>query len=545
MKLFPALGRLLLGAAAACMIAGSVIAADKSIIVFDASGSMWAQIDGKTRIEIAREAIRRVIGALPLDKEIGLIAYGHREKGSCTDIELLVAPAAGSSAAIIAATDRITPRGKTPLSEGVKRAADALKYTEEKATVILVTDGLETCNADPCALGKALEAAGVDFTAHVIGFGLSEEEGKQVACLAINTGGKYIQASDADQLTEAFRTTVVTYAPKPAPATIAINIKPTVVLAQGGDAVADEFGVVWEFYEISADGSKGKRINTVYGDYQGYMPAGDYILSVRADKAYAERRITLSSVAILAPVFILNAGSIQVTPYTTEGAEPNGSAAVEYSFEGGETTKYGPNRAVLPAGNISIEVRLGKGNVIEKLILKAGDRLVKKVFVGTGRVLAHAYYVEGEKIDANGMALEIYSAEEKLDGSRKKIANHYGADAKFDLPPGDYVLLGKIGAARGEAAFQVIAGELVTLKVVLNAGILKVKAPGNHSWRILSAKKSLSDHRDALTNGFGEAIQTTLNAGDYVLETKNKGTGKTTLTPVTIKAGKPMELTVQ
>ena len=81
--------------------------------------------------------------------------------------------------------------GKTPLSAAVKQAAEALKYTEDKATVILITDGLETCEADPCALGKELEQSGVDFTAHVVGFGLTAEEGKQVACLAENTGGKY------------------------------------------------------------------------------------------------------------------------------------------------------------------------------------------------------------------------------------------------------------------------------------------------------------------------------------------------------------------
>ena len=163
-------------------------AADKSIIVFDASGSMWAQIDGKSRIEIAKETVRSVIGSLPADAELGLMAYGHRDKGSCTDIELLVPPAAGTGPAIIAATDKINPKGKTPLTEAVKRAAEALKYTEEKATVILVTDGLETCNADPCALGTELEKTGVDFTAHVVGFGLSAEEGKKVACLARPSG---------------------------------------------------------------------------------------------------------------------------------------------------------------------------------------------------------------------------------------------------------------------------------------------------------------------------------------------------------------------
>ena len=71
-------------------------AADRAIIVLDASGSMWAQIDGKPKLEIARETLRTVLQTVPADLELGLMAYGHREKGSCDDIELIVPPAAGS-----------------------------------------------------------------------------------------------------------------------------------------------------------------------------------------------------------------------------------------------------------------------------------------------------------------------------------------------------------------------------------------------------------------------------------------------------------------
>ncbi|TJW74857.1 MAG: hypothetical protein E5X43_30095, partial [Mesorhizobium sp.] len=64
------------------------LAADRVVIVLDASGSMWAQIDGKPKLEIARESLRTVLQSVPADKEIGFMAYGHREKGSCEDIEL-------------------------------------------------------------------------------------------------------------------------------------------------------------------------------------------------------------------------------------------------------------------------------------------------------------------------------------------------------------------------------------------------------------------------------------------------------------------------
>ena len=182
---------------AVSLLADPVLAEGQSIIVLDASGSMWGQIEGRPKLEIAREALGSVLAEMPPETEMGLMAYGHREKGSCSDIELVVAPAPGTAEAITSAANAMKFLGKTPLTEAVRQAAVELKSTEAKATVILITDGIETCEADPCALGAELEASGVDFTAHVVGFGLTAEEGATVACLAENTGGRYIEAKDA------------------------------------------------------------------------------------------------------------------------------------------------------------------------------------------------------------------------------------------------------------------------------------------------------------------------------------------------------------
>ena len=57
------------------------LAADRAIIVLDASGSMWGQIDGRPKVEIARETLRTVPQSVPADMELGLMAYGHRRKG--------------------------------------------------------------------------------------------------------------------------------------------------------------------------------------------------------------------------------------------------------------------------------------------------------------------------------------------------------------------------------------------------------------------------------------------------------------------------------
>ncbi|WP_224701918.1 vWA domain-containing protein [Devosia aquimaris] len=189
-------------------LAGASLAEGRMIIVMDGSGSMWGQIDGRAKLEIARDAVRDVLANVPAERDLGLYAYGHRRKGDCDDIELVVPPAQGSGPAILSAVQAMRFLGKTPLTRAVRLAAEALRYTEEEATVVLVTDGLETCEADPCALGAELEQLGLKFTAHVIGFGLTREEGAAVACLAENTGGQFIRAADAKGLTDALDATV-------------------------------------------------------------------------------------------------------------------------------------------------------------------------------------------------------------------------------------------------------------------------------------------------------------------------------------------------
>lgn len=190
----------------------------QAMLVLDASGSMWGQIQGKPKIEIAREAVDTMLAGWP-GGQLGLMAYGHRRKGDCKDIELLQPVGDFDAAAIRGQVGKLQPRGMTPISDAVRQAAEQLKFTEQKATVILVSDGEETCSADPCALGAELEKLGVDFTAHVVGFDI--EEGSraqaQLQCLAHNTGGQYVAARDAGELGEALGR-VAEAKPAPGPA---------------------------------------------------------------------------------------------------------------------------------------------------------------------------------------------------------------------------------------------------------------------------------------------------------------------------------------
>lgn len=207
-------------------LAASAAAAQENVmVVFDGSNSMWGQIEGTAKIEIARDVMDTLLGDWTEDRAVGLMAYGHRRRGDCGDIEILVSPGAGTRADILDRVRRITPTGKTPLTDAVERAATELSYTDRPATVVLISDGLESCDRDPCALARTLAQTGVRFTAHVVGFGLgADQDDTSLSCIAEETGGTYIQASNAAELKAAMSsvsTAVAEAAPEPQPEPVA------------------------------------------------------------------------------------------------------------------------------------------------------------------------------------------------------------------------------------------------------------------------------------------------------------------------------------
>ena len=56
-------------------------------------------------------------GKLPADMHVGLMAYGHRRKGDCSDMEMLVPVGRFHRAEMKPAIKYIRPKGKTSLGQ--------------------------------------------------------------------------------------------------------------------------------------------------------------------------------------------------------------------------------------------------------------------------------------------------------------------------------------------------------------------------------------------------------------------------------------------
>jgi Ca-activated chloride channel family protein len=106
--------------------------------------------------------------------------------------------------------ESLKPDGKTPLTRAVRMAADALDYRNRPATIVLLTDGEETCGGGPCALARLLKAEGARTTVHVISYRIASAVGSDGVfasrCLADETGGLYVAADTVDEVAAALET---------------------------------------------------------------------------------------------------------------------------------------------------------------------------------------------------------------------------------------------------------------------------------------------------------------------------------------------------
>lgn len=536
-------------------LAEPALAQDRSIIVLDASGSMWGQIDGRPKLEIAREALGTVLSEMPQEAELGLMAYGHREKGSCADIELVVPPGPGTAQAIAEAANAMKFLGKTPLTESVRRAAAELRSTEAKATVILITDGIETCEADPCALGAELEASGVDFTAHVVGFGLTAEEGATVACLAENTGGRYIEAKDAGSLVEALKTTVVVAQPEPQPApepppppaALAENVDPVLHLVEGGPEPDEKIAsdAYFDFFAIAPDGTVAtEAATTIYGRSKGALPAGRYQMRTTLHEVVVTQEVEIGPESALSqPVAVLDAGILNLTLRPAPGAEPDPDAFWEIRGPD-DVSDYGYQRAfrVFPVGEYGLNARLGSAEISQSVIIEAGKTTDVDLVIGVGLAAVEATYTEGMKVEGGDHFVEIFEAKKAIDGSRKSMGYGYGAGLTFDLPAGDYVAAVRLGAAQAEVPFSVAVGERTDITVPLNAGVAAITVPGDAFIEVLAGKADINGNRASVDYGYGPTLQTTLPAGDYLVVISKDD--KRAETPLTVRAGDRTELSL-
>jgi Ca-activated chloride channel homolog len=165
------------------------------LFVLDGSGSMNANWGSESRMDVAKKILTRLVDSLRSNTslELALRVYGHRytrQANNCQDSKLEVPFGVKNHNVIINTIKAIKPKGVTPINYSILQAAhDFPPGSGYRNILILITDGIESCGADPCATSIELQRKGIFLRPFIIGLGI--EGGKVLDCM-----GKFIDAEN-------------------------------------------------------------------------------------------------------------------------------------------------------------------------------------------------------------------------------------------------------------------------------------------------------------------------------------------------------------
>jgi Ca-activated chloride channel family protein len=466
------IGSTLALALASFAIFGAATSAERSapaplLLILDASGSMWGQIEGENKIVIARRVVGELVDGLDEASEVGVVAYGHRREGDCDDIETVAPIAALDKSALKETVNALNPKGKTPITRAVQEAFASLEGREGGAAVILVSDGLETCGGDPCAAVRAAKERGIDFVMHVVGFDLAGEDASTLECAAQAGEGFFSSAENAGELSEALEAALAMPAEVPAGR---LSVK---VIADGELQDA----AIWVANAETGEEAGGGRTYSSGDTNPRVIPLADGryevkvgAVGIRGDvQRYFE--IEIADGSLVEKELDYSAGEISVG--VTRNGELSDAVYRVYARESGEEVAGGrtytgansnPARVRIVSGTYEVEVGSVEinGNPRRELgtiTLEPGGSAKVSTDFASG-VLKVGAMRDGELVDSTVNVVNLATGEPMAAG--RTYTSESSNPNTYNLEPGDYkVTVQEIRGARRELTVTVVKGETV------------------------------------------------------------------------------------
>ncbi|WP_417513547.1 VWA domain-containing protein [Minwuia sp.] len=165
------------------------------MIVIDGSGSMQDSFPGaSSRIDAAKRSVTGVVRNLHKDIKTGLVSFTD-----CGETSTPQKYSYSQRPTLLSRVQGVTPSRGTSLANSIRRAGNAAKSVGP-ATVVVVSDGEDTCGGDPCAAARALKASKPLLKVNVID--LSGGRSSVLQCVANVTGGRVFTPRNANQMNQ-------------------------------------------------------------------------------------------------------------------------------------------------------------------------------------------------------------------------------------------------------------------------------------------------------------------------------------------------------
>lgn len=489
---------------------------DKSqvVLVLDGSGSMWGRIKGKPKITIAQKVIDNMMQSWDKEIELGLVFYGHRRRGDCKDIEVMLKPQHGNASRVRKLVKGIKPKGKTPISQSILTAAKTLNYTTERATVILVSDGQETCSkVDPCEISKELEKRGADFTAHVIGFDVNKKTAAQLECMARATGGVYRDAKSADKLQDALRDAVQSVKREGYDTAIA-------VLGRGQSTFQDA-RLSWGVF---ARGEPRVELSSqTTSTLELHHEPGQYYVEARIDGHKKRALVAIDPVQVRRHKVVLNIGKLAISSQTDNEKFPvsyqiynrDGKQLIR-SLTGSRVETFLDNKAYTIEASYNgetqskpVRIRSNLNNAVD-FDFRSAQVTVNSLTAGSGRPVKVEWKVE--KLNKAGNSEGIVKR-----GNAQSMV--------YTLPTGNYQITASYDKLVVTRKVSLKAGQETTENFSFAMGKMRVSASGAQEgpleWLIYSSKNGKPQKLIASDSGLVGEFN--IPAGDYLVIARQNG----------------------
>lgn len=195
---------------------------DELLLILDASGSMRRlHPDGRTAMAIAQERMIAAVDALPEQTAVGLRVFGSRVDGhnkptpsACADTHLVLPITPLEPHALKDVITGTRALGETPIARSLRAGAADFRGDGAR-TILLVSDGEESCEPDPCATVRSLDREGIDLKIDTIGFGVNPRARSQLTCIAEAGGGTYYDAANGSDLGAALAQALQNFGKRP------------------------------------------------------------------------------------------------------------------------------------------------------------------------------------------------------------------------------------------------------------------------------------------------------------------------------------------
>jgi Ca-activated chloride channel homolog len=180
---------------------------NRILFVFDASQSMYGRWQSDIKFNIARNILIKVLDSLKTlpNLEVALRLYGHQYNWPpqvCNDTKLEVPFGRDNFEIIKNRLNNITPKGTTPIAYALEQAINDFPPCDNcRNVVVLITDGIEECDGDPCLASEKLQKGGIVLKPFIIGIGQDFEK-------AFDCVGIYLDAQTEDNFSQALNVVV-------------------------------------------------------------------------------------------------------------------------------------------------------------------------------------------------------------------------------------------------------------------------------------------------------------------------------------------------